>query len=71
MFSHDELTLVNGLILMLVALATGAIGGAIGGILVGGKALGNELAAMMGACYGPVASVPGVAVALFLLALMM
>lgn len=65
---QGELTLVTGAILVLLALVSGAIGGAIGGIIVGGKALGNELAAMMGAFFGPVASTPGVAVALIVLA---
>lgn len=68
---QGELTLVNGVILVLLALVSGAIGGAIGGLIVGGKALGNELAAMMGAFFGPVASMPGVAVGLIILALLM
>lgn len=37
-------------------------GGAIGGVLVGGKAVGNELAAFMGAFYGPLAGIPGLAI---------
>ncbi|MCL2429037.1 MAG: hypothetical protein FWD12_07370 [Alphaproteobacteria bacterium] len=54
-----------------IALAIGVVasvaGGALGGILVGGKALGNELAAMMGSFYGPLAGSGGVAVALLAL----
>jgi hypothetical protein len=57
---------IGGLILAFVA-ALG--GGAVGGILVGGKDLGNELAAMMGACYGPLAGFVGVLVAFILYAL--
>jgi len=45
------------------------IGGAVGGIFTGGKALGNELAAMMGSLYGPLAGVSGVALALVILAI--
>jgi hypothetical protein len=56
-----------------VALVVGAmasiIGGALGGIVVGGKALGNELAALMGGFYGPLAGVPGVFLGLIVLAL--
>jgi hypothetical protein len=45
------------------------IGGALGGVAVGGKALGNELAALMGGFYGPLAGVPGVLLGLIVLAL--
>ena len=51
-----------------IALVFGALGGAIGGILVGGKALGYELAALMGSFFGPIASVPGVLIGLLILA---
>jgi hypothetical protein len=68
---QDELTLLNGVILVIVALFSGALGGALGGIVIGGKALGNELAAMMGAFFGPVAATPGVAIGLIILALLM
>jgi hypothetical protein len=56
-----------------IALAIGILasiaGGAVGGVLVGGKHLGNELAAMMGAFYGPLAGSGGVALALIALKL--
>lgn len=64
-----EITFGTAVILLVLALASGVVGGAIGGIIVGGKALGNELAAMMGAFFGPIASVPGVVAALVILAL--
>jgi hypothetical protein len=58
---------------MVIALAVGVaasvIGGAFGGVLVGGKHLGNELAAMMGSFYGPLAGSGGVALALIALKL--
>jgi hypothetical protein len=57
---------IGGLILAFIA-AVG--GGAVGGIMVGGKDLGNELAAMMGAFYGPLAGFLGVMIALVLYAL--
>ena len=46
------------------------IGGAIGGVLVGGKSLGNKLAATMGAFYGPLAGIAGVALGVVVLMLM-
>jgi len=62
-----ESTVAKCLLLFLVACTMGAIGGAVGGMLVGGKDLGYELAAMMGAFFGPLAAVPGVAVGLLFL----
>ncbi len=67
---QGEITFGSGAILLVLALVSGALGGAIGGIIVGGKALGNELAAMMGAFFGPIASISGVAAALVILALL-
>ncbi len=61
-----QLTLGSGLIAFAIALIGGAIGGAIGGIIVGGKHMGNDLAAMMGGFYGPIAAVPGVVIALII-----
>jgi hypothetical protein len=66
--AQGELTLLSGTILTILALLSGAFGGTLGGVIVGGKALGNELAAMMGAFFGPVASIPGVLVGLLILA---
>jgi len=52
-----------------VGVVASIAGGALGGIAVGGKALGNELAALMGGFYGPLAGVPGILIGLVLLAL--
>ena len=68
---NTELTIVSGLLFLLIGLVSGAVGGAIGGIIVGGKALGNELAALMGAFFGPVASAPGVLIGLIVFALIL
>lgn len=62
-----DITLVTGIIWYIVALVVGAIGGAIGGVIVGGKHMGNELAAMMGSFFGPMAAAPGVLIALIVL----
>lgn len=69
--TDPELTIVSGLFLLIIGLVSGAVGGAIGGIIVGGKALGNELAALMGAFFGPVATAPGVLIGLIVLALLL
>lgn len=59
-----------GAVLALAGGGLGALaGGAVGGIAVGGKTLGNQLAAFMGAFYGPLAGFTGVAVGLVILAL--
>ena len=47
-------------IALAVGIAASIVGGALGGIAVGGKALGNELAALMGGFYGPLAGGTGV-----------
>lgn len=56
-----------------LALALGIVasiaGGAIGGVVIGGKHLGNELAAMMGGFYGPMAGIGGVLLGLAVYAL--
>ncbi len=51
----------------LVALGGGLVGGAIGGIFVGGKDLGNDLAAMLGSFYGILPALSGIALALLAL----
>jgi hypothetical protein len=62
-----EITLITCAIWYCIALAIGAAGGAIGGIIVGGEHLGNDLAAMMGGFFGPLAAAPGVLLALIIL----
>ncbi|MEM1264173.1 MAG: hypothetical protein AAGH76_17370 [Pseudomonadota bacterium] len=59
-----QVTIVGSLLALAIAIVAGGIGGAIGGVIVGGKHMGNELAAMMGSFYGPVAAIPGVLLAL-------
>jgi len=68
---NNELSILSGALLLLLGLFTGALGGAVGGIIVGGAALGNDLAAMMGAFFGPVASLPGVLIGLIILAFLL
>lgn len=43
---------------MLLSLALGAAGGALTGMRIAGEFLGNGLAALMGAMFGPVSVVP-------------
>ncbi len=62
--NSGQVTVGTALIALVIAAVAGGIGGAIGGIIVGGKHMGNELAAMMGSFYGPVAAIPGVVLAL-------
>ncbi|MES2957641.1 MAG: hypothetical protein V4792_05600 [Pseudomonadota bacterium] len=58
----------SGLLWLAIAFVLAVVGGAIAGVRLAGKDLGNELAAMMGAMFGPTAAVPAVAVALLVLA---
>lgn len=64
--NSGQVTVGTSLVALVIAAVAGGIGGAIGGIIVGGKHMGNELAAMMGGFYGPVAAIPGVVLALFI-----
>jgi hypothetical protein len=54
-----------GLVALAFVLALAA--GAAGGVKVGAEALGKELAALMGAFFGPTASLPAVLVGLAIL----
>ena len=65
-----DITLLNSIIWLLIALIAALAGGAVGGILVGGKHMGNELAAMMGAFFGPIAAIPGIVLGLVILVFM-
>ena len=64
---NGEITLITCILWYIIAFIIGAIGGAIGGIVVGGAHMGNELAAMMGSFFGPIAAAPGVLLALIIL----
>ena len=63
-------TLWTGAAGLLLALLLSMAGGALAAIRLAGKDLGNELAALMGAMFGPTAAVPGVLVGLVVLALL-
>lgn len=53
-----------------VAAALAMAGGAMAGMWLAGKDLGQPLAAMMGAMFGPVAAVPGILLGLIILSLL-
>jgi hypothetical protein len=55
------------LALLMIGTAASVAGGALGGFLVGGRDLGRALAATMGACFGPLAGVSGIALGLLAL----
>ena len=55
-------TTLLGLIALSVVLAL--VGGAASGLKIGADALGKELAALMGAFFGPTAAVPAVLIGL-------
>jgi hypothetical protein len=59
----------SGIVAIVVGFAASMLGGALGGVAVGGKAIGNELAALMGAFYGPLAGVAGVFVGVVIVAI--
>lgn len=65
-----HLTPATGLILLVLTLVLSIAGGAITGIVLAGKDLGNQLAALMGAMFGPTAAIPAALVGLLLLALL-
>ena len=52
----------------LVAILASVVGGSIGGVLIGAKHMGTQLAALMGAFFGPIAALPGIFIALIILA---
>lgn len=53
-----------------VAILLSLAAGAVSGMALAGKDLGNNLAAMMGAMFGPVAAVPGILIGLIVLAIL-
>jgi hypothetical protein len=63
-----QLTALTIALWTLLALVVSIAAGAIAGIKIGGKDLGNSLAALMGAMYGPIAAAPGILVGLIVLA---
>lgn len=63
-----DLTHASGLLLLALLLAL--IGGAASGLKLGAEALGRELAALMGAFFGPTAVLPAVVIGLVVLAVL-
>jgi len=61
------LTIATAVWLIPIAFVAAACGGAIGGIATGGKDIGNALAAMLGAFYGPIAGLSGVCIGILVL----
>lgn len=61
------MTVTSLLSLFLLALVLALAAGAISGMKIGAEALGKELAAMMGAFYGPTAVLPAAVVGLVIL----
>jgi len=55
-----QMTLGTMFIALVIGMIASLIGGVIGGIAVGGKHIGNQLAAMMGGFFGPIAGIWGV-----------
>ena len=54
-------------LLLVLGVVLAAAAGAINGMKIGAEALGKELAAMMGALYGPTAVLPALVVGLVIL----
>jgi hypothetical protein len=61
------MTVVSLLLLFLLALALALAAGAASGMKIGAEALGKDLAALMGAFYGPTAVLPATLVGLTLM----
>jgi len=61
----DALTVV---IWTVIAALLAMVGGATAAVRLAGKDLGNDLAALLGAMFGPVGAVPGILLALIILA---
>jgi hypothetical protein len=67
-FYSGQLNWVTGIMWCAVAFALSVAAGMLSGLKMGGKAIGNDLAAMMGALCGPTAVVPAIFIGLLLLA---
>lgn len=66
----EPITLTATAIALLLAVLAGAAGGALSSMYIGGEYMGKELAALMGSFYGPIAALPGIVIALVVLALL-
>ena len=58
------------LTVLLIGIAASLAGGALSGLAIGGRHLGPKLAAMMGAFFGPLAGVTGLATGLLAMSLL-
>ena len=54
---------------LVIGIIASLVGGAAGGVLVGGKSLGNQLAATMGGFFGPLAGAGGLVIGLIAITL--
>lgn len=63
-----QLTVLTVLIWTVIIFLLSMAGGAIAAVKLAGKDLGNELAASMGAMFGPTGAVPGILLGLIILA---
>lgn len=66
--SAEQISLSTMWPYFLVAILAGLLGGSIGGVLIGAKHMGAQLAALMGAFFGPIAALPGIVIALIIIA---
>lgn len=67
--ASGHLTAMTILVWTILSALISIAAGAAAGVTLAGKHLGNSLAALMGAMYGPLAAVPGILLGLIVLAL--
>jgi hypothetical protein len=66
--ADGRLNTASILLWTVASIVLSVVAGAVSGMVLAGKDLGNQLAALMGAMFGPVAAAPGVLAALIVLA---
>jgi hypothetical protein len=66
--ADGHLNAASILVWTVVSIVLSVAAGAISGVVLAGKDLGNDLAALIGAMFGPVAAAPGILSALIVLA---
>ena len=64
------ITILTAIGLLALAAVLAVIGGALTGVKIAGKYMGNDLAAMLGGCFGPTAVVPATIIGLIILDLL-
>ncbi|MBI3343891.1 MAG: hypothetical protein HY028_03340 [Gammaproteobacteria bacterium] len=62
-----HITWSTGLVWIMASFLIALLGGAAAGVKLAGKSLGDELAALMGAMFGPTGAVPAILLGLILL----